>query len=84
MLIIEASTYLGSLQRFEGAAGEFKGALGFWHPLISSLDIYAMYKQYPFGVQLGSSIAEGRLTFRKSGVRDIKTESSSPVGQIIF
>ena len=36
MLCIETSTSLGSLQKFEGAAGEFKGALGSWHPLISS------------------------------------------------
>ena len=28
MLCIETSTFLGSLQKFEGAAGEFKGALG--------------------------------------------------------
>ena len=33
---ISNSTYLDSLQKFEGAAGEFKGALGYWHPLISS------------------------------------------------
>ena len=33
---IENSTSLGSLQKFEGAAGEFKGALSSWHPLISS------------------------------------------------
>ena len=26
----------GTVQKFEGAAGEFKGALGFRHPLISS------------------------------------------------
>ena len=30
------NTYLGSLQKFEGAAGAFKGALGSRHPLISS------------------------------------------------
>ena len=29
-------TYLGSLQKFEGAAGAFKEAQGSWHPLISS------------------------------------------------
>ena len=36
MLYIETSTFLGSLQKFEGAAGEFKGALCSRHPLISS------------------------------------------------
>ena len=36
VLRIETSTTLGSLQKFEGAAGEFKGALCSWHPLISS------------------------------------------------
>ena len=36
VLCIETSTFLGSLQKFEGAAGEFKGALGSRHPLISS------------------------------------------------
>ena len=36
VLCIETSTFLGSLQIFEGAAGEFKGALGSPHPLISS------------------------------------------------
>ena len=36
MLCIETSTSLGSLQKFEGAAGEFMGALGSRHPLISS------------------------------------------------
>ena len=35
-LCIETSSFLGSLQKFEGAAGEFRGALGSWHPLISS------------------------------------------------
>ena len=39
VLCIETSTFLGSLQKFEGAAGEFKGDLGCWHPLISSPDI---------------------------------------------
>ena len=39
VLCIENSTYLGSLQKFEGAAEEFKGALGSWHPLISSPEI---------------------------------------------
>ena len=33
VLCIETSTFLGSLQKFEGAAGEFKGALGSWHHL---------------------------------------------------
>ena len=33
---IENSTFLSSLQKSEGAAGEFKGGLGSWHPLISS------------------------------------------------
>ena len=36
MLCIETSSSLGSLQKFEGAAGEFKGALGSRHPLIST------------------------------------------------
>ena len=36
MLCIETNTSLGSLQKFEGAAGEFLGALSCWHPLISS------------------------------------------------
>ena len=38
VLYIETSTSLGSLQKFEGAAGEFKGAVGSGHPLISSPD----------------------------------------------
>ena len=33
---IETSTSFGSLQKFEGAAGEFKRAIGSRHPLISS------------------------------------------------
>ena len=33
---IETSTSLGSLQKFAGAAGEFKEALGSRHPLVSS------------------------------------------------
>ena len=36
MLCTEISTSLGSLQKFEGAPGEFKGALGSWQPLILS------------------------------------------------
>ena len=36
VLIIETSTSLGSLQKFEGAAGELKGALSSWLQLISS------------------------------------------------
>ena len=36
VLYIETSTFLGSLQKFEGAAGEFKGALSSRHPLNSS------------------------------------------------
>ena len=36
MLCIKTSTSLGSLQKFEEATGEFKGALGSRHPLISS------------------------------------------------
>ena len=36
MLCIETSTTFGSLQKFVGAPREFKGALGFHHPLISS------------------------------------------------
>ena len=39
MLCIETSTFLGSLQKFEGADGEFKGALGSRHSLISSPEI---------------------------------------------
>ena len=35
---IENSTYLGSLQKLEGAPGEFKVALGYLLPLISSLN----------------------------------------------
>ena len=34
VLCIANSTSLGSLQKFEGAAGVFKGALGSQHPLI--------------------------------------------------
>ena len=33
---IETSTSFCALQKFEGAPGEFKGALGSRHPLISS------------------------------------------------
>ena len=40
MFCIETSSSLGSLQKFEGAAGEFKGALGSPHPLISSPVVY--------------------------------------------
>ena len=36
LLCIEASTYLGSLQKFEGDAEEFKRALGSWLKLIYS------------------------------------------------
>ena len=36
VLCIGTSTSLGSLQKFEGAPGEFKGALGSWHTLIWS------------------------------------------------
>ena len=36
VLCIETSTTFGSLQKFEGAPGEFKGALSSWHPLISN------------------------------------------------
>ena len=32
VLCIETSTFLGTLQKFEGDAAEFKGALGSWHP----------------------------------------------------
>ena len=39
VLCIETSTSLGSLQKFEGATGEFKGALGSWHPRISSPEL---------------------------------------------
>ena len=41
VLCIETCTSLGSasLQNFKGAAGEFKGALRSWHPLISSPDL---------------------------------------------
>ena len=42
-LCIETSTFFGSLQKFEGAAGEFKGALGSWHPLISSPVYYIFF-----------------------------------------
>ena len=38
VLCIANSTSLGSLQKFEGVAGVFKGALGSQHPLISSPD----------------------------------------------
>ena len=40
VLGIETSTSLGSLQKFEGATGEFKGALGSCLQLISSPDRY--------------------------------------------
>ena len=36
LALIETSAYLGSLQKSEGAKGEFKGAVGSRHPLISS------------------------------------------------
>ena len=36
VLCIKTSTTLRSLQKFKGAPGEFKGALGSRHPLISS------------------------------------------------
>ena len=36
VLRIATSTSLGSPQQFVGAAGEFKGAMGSWHPLIST------------------------------------------------
>ena len=36
VLCIETNTLVGSLQKFEGAAVEFKGALGSRHFLISS------------------------------------------------
>ena len=36
MLCIETSAFLGSLQKFDGVAGEFKGALGSQLTLISS------------------------------------------------
>ena len=36
MLCIETSTSLGLLQQFQGAAGEFRGALGYWLQLILS------------------------------------------------
>ena len=39
MLCIEKNTSLGSLLKFVGDAGEFNGALGSWHPLISSLEV---------------------------------------------
>ena len=39
MLCIETSTSLGSLHKFEGATGGFKGTLGSRHPLIASPDI---------------------------------------------
>ena len=41
MLCIETITSLGSLQKFEGAVGEFKRVMGSRHPLISSPDSYA-------------------------------------------
>ena len=42
VLCMEPSTSLGSLQQFEGGAGEFKGALGFQHRLISSPEMYLL------------------------------------------
>ena len=36
VLCIETNIFLGSLQKFEGAAGGFNEALGSQHPLISS------------------------------------------------
>ena len=36
MLCKETSTSLGFLQKYEGATGEFKGAKGSQHPIISS------------------------------------------------
>ena len=36
VLCIENSTSLGSLQKYEGAAGDFNGAQGSWYPFISS------------------------------------------------
>ena len=39
MLCIETSTSLTFLYKFKGAAGEFKGAVAGWHPLISSPEV---------------------------------------------
>ena len=48
VLYIKISTSKGSLQKFEGAAGEFKGALGSRHPLISSpASYYKCAKELP-------------------------------------
>ena len=46
MLCIETSTTFGSLQKFEGAAGEFKGALGSRLPLISNPGAYANHDSF--------------------------------------
>ena len=66
MLCIETSTFLGSLQKSEGAAGEFKGALGSRHPLISSPDVsWEAHKQLACNCQLvvrqQSNLKEGFL-----------------------
>ena len=37
-IYIETSTSSGSLQKFEGAVVEFKGALGFWNPQFRALN----------------------------------------------
>ena len=65
MLFIETSTFLGSLQKFEGAAGEFKGALCSRHPLISSpafIDAHSNQKQpYNFDEILQSKAKLGKI-----------------------
>ena len=58
-LCIETSTSLSSLQRFEGAAGKFKGALGSWHPLVLG-PRYPCHKEIPIRIW---SVEEDNLSF---------------------
>ena len=44
MLCISNITFLGTLQKFEGAAGEFKGALSSQLQLIWALEVSALIK----------------------------------------
>ena len=59
VLCIETSTSLGSLQKFEVATGEFEGALGSSHPLISStVPVPIPTTNYPRGFQSESHSSE--------------------------
>ena len=71
------SIYLGSLQKFEGAAGAFKVALGSRHPLISSPGEYVN----PFNAE--GTFFQSTRTQRFLKVSDIvKFFASFSIGQI--